>query len=93
MDTKEITTTDTSYMFTLLTPSTDYTFTVTSYTKDGESSSSIIISQTTLEGKRGNVRMGVNCFNYLKVVENPSFVELHFSTIQECSKWNKVRML
>ena len=64
IDTKEVTTTDTSYMFTLLTPSTDYTFTVTSYTKDGENST-ITISLATMEGRKGNVRMGVSYINYL----------------------------
>ena len=64
IDTKEVTTTDTSYMFTLLTPSTDYTFTVTSYNKDGENST-ITISHATMEGRKGNVRMGVSCINYL----------------------------
>ena len=59
VDTKEITTTDTSYMFTLLTPSTDYTFTVTSYTKDGENSAITTISHATMEGRKGNDKMDI----------------------------------
>ena len=67
VDTDDITTTSNSYMFTLLNPSTDYTFTVTSYTEDGESSSTTL-SQTTMDGRKGNISMDdVSYFNYLKL--------------------------
>ena len=65
MDSDEITTTNTSYMFTLLNPSTDYTFTVTSYTKDNKTS--VTLKQTTMEGRKGNISMHIVYCNHMKL--------------------------
>ena len=54
IDNFDITTSDNSYIFTMLTPSTDYKFTVTSYTKKGKSSDKVV-TQTTMNGRNGIV--------------------------------------
>ena len=66
VDSFEMTTSDTSYVFTMLTPSNEYRFTVTSYTKDGESSNKDL-KQTTMNGRDGNnnSKLYLCCLNYL----------------------------
>ena len=63
IDSFEITTSDNSYVFTMLTPSTEYKFTVTSYTKKGKSSDRVV-TRTTMNGRNGIVIAKRSVFLY-----------------------------
>ena len=88
----EVTTNKTSYTFKLLDPSTEYIFNVKSYTKDGMSSK-VAIVQATKKGREGTSSVMFTGFvnNVIYIIENPSFVQLHFFSKQDCSKWDQVK--
>ena len=72
IDSLEITTSDNSYVFTMLTPSTKYKFTVTSYTKKGKSSDRVV-TWTTMDGRNGIVIAKHSVFYIVYYCRKPIF--------------------
>ena len=89
---KVMSATGSSYTVGPLNPSTTYTFTVTAYTTRNSTGPSDTITQRTDKGRTGSLFLVDHdnvCYVILNV-ENPSFMQIHFTEIDDCDIWQKV---